>query len=56
MRIAGETAGPLGLKVFVDTHEWPGGIFFKLKKISTFFLIPHAVDLLKSPTSISILI
>jgi len=20
------TAGPIGLKFFVDTHEWPGGV------------------------------
>ena len=30
--IAGQTAGPIGLKFFVDTHGWPGykkfGIFF----------------------------
>ena len=23
--IAGQTAGPIGLKFFVDTHGWPGG-------------------------------
>ena len=23
--IAGQTAGPIGLKCFVDTHGWPGG-------------------------------
>ena len=23
--IAGQTAGPTGLKFFVDTHGWPGG-------------------------------
>ena len=22
--IAGQTAGPIGLKFFVDTHGWPG--------------------------------
>ena len=32
MRIAGQTAGPIGLKVFVDTHELPGGYFFQVKK------------------------
>ena len=26
--IAGQTAGPIGLKFFVDTHEWPGGVIF----------------------------
>ena len=26
--IAGQTAGPNGLKKFVDTHGWPGGDFF----------------------------
>ena len=24
--IAGQTAGPIGLKFFVDTHGWPGGV------------------------------
>ena len=24
--IAGQTAGPIGLKKFVDTHGWPGGV------------------------------
>ena len=24
--IAGQTAGPIGLKFFVDTHVWPGGV------------------------------
>ena len=23
--IAGQTAGPIGLNFFVDTHGWPGG-------------------------------
>ena len=26
LRIAGQTAGPIGLKFFVDTHGWPGGV------------------------------
>ena len=26
LRTAGPTAGPYGLKFFVDTHGWPGGI------------------------------
>ena len=26
--VAGQTAGPIGLKFFVDTHGWPGGVFF----------------------------
>ena len=26
LSIAGQTAGPIGLKVFVDTHGWPGGV------------------------------
>ena len=25
LRIGGQTAGPIGLKFFVDTHGWPGG-------------------------------
>ena len=24
LSIAGQTAGPIGPKFFVDTHEWPG--------------------------------
>ena len=24
--IAGQTAGPNGLKLFVDTHGWPEGV------------------------------
>ena len=40
LRIAGQTAGPIGLNFFLDTHGWPGGaIGFKFlifqKKIST---------------------
>ena len=43
--IAGQTAGPIGLKFLVDTHGWPGGVskeknflnfFSKLKKKSFF--------------------
>ena len=26
LRIAGKTAGPIGLKFIVDTHGWPGGV------------------------------
>ena len=26
MPVAGQTAGPIGLKLFVDTHGWPGGV------------------------------
>ena len=26
LRIAGQTAGPIGLTFFVDTHGWPGGV------------------------------
>ena len=33
--IAGQTAGPIGLKLFVDTHGWPGGD--KAKKIQKKF-------------------
>ena len=25
LSIAGQTAGPIGLKLFMDTHGWPGG-------------------------------
>ena len=34
--IAGQTAGPIGLKNFVDTHGWPGGDI-GLKQIQNFF-------------------
>ena len=27
LSIAGQTAGPIGPKFFVDTHEWPGGCY-----------------------------
>ena len=27
LRIAGQTAGPIGLNFFVDTHGWPGGCY-----------------------------
>ena len=26
LSIAGQTAGPIGLKFFVITHGWPGGV------------------------------
>ena len=26
LRIAGQTAEPIGPKFFVDTHGWPGGV------------------------------
>ena len=26
LRIADQTAGPVGLKICVDTHGWPGGV------------------------------
>ena len=29
LRIAGQTAGPIGLKFFVDIHGFPGGGGFK---------------------------
>ena len=36
--IAGQTAGPIGLKFFGDTHGWPGVSQAKIeKKISTLF-------------------
>ena len=28
LRIAVQTAGPIWLKFLVDTHGWPGGVFF----------------------------
>ena len=38
--IAGQTAGPLVLKFFVDTQGWPGGVRLKnKKKISSIFFI-----------------
>jgi len=27
--IVGQTAGPIGLKFFVDTQGWPGGVIVK---------------------------
>ena len=36
--IAGQTAGPIGLKFFVDTHEWPGGDIGFKKNPKFFFL------------------
>ena len=29
LRIAGQTAGPIGLTFFGDTHGWPGKFFFQ---------------------------
>ena len=34
--IAGQTAGPNGLKFFVDTHGWPG-VFYAKKNRNLFF-------------------
>ena len=31
LRIAGQTAGPIGLKFFIDTHGWPGGVINEKK-------------------------
>ena len=35
LHIAGQTAGPIGLKIFADTHGWLG---VKAKQIRNFFL------------------
>ena len=35
LRIAGQTAGPIGLNFFVDTHGYPGVL--KAKKIDICF-------------------
>ena len=35
--IAGQTAGPIGLTFFVDTHGWPGGVKGNKKKSKIFF-------------------
>ena len=39
--IAGQTAGPIGLKFFVDTFGWQGGVFglnnIRFKKKNIFF-------------------
>ena len=32
-RIAGQTAEPIGLHFFVDTHGWPGGVIVKRKHL-----------------------
>ena len=48
--IAGQTAGPIGLKFFVDTHGWPGGskkkfqIFFYRKFFFQIFFFPRATS------------
>ena len=45
--IAGQTAGPIGLTFFVDTHGWPGGvkgkIYFKKNLSNKFFYGEPAV-------------
>ena len=33
LSIVGQTAGPIGLKFFVDTHGWPMGVKGYFKKI-----------------------
>ena len=35
--IAGQTAVPIGLKFFVDTHGWPGGEKIGKKNFPNFF-------------------
>ena len=40
--IADQTAGPIGLKFFVDTQGWPGGVIGKKSKLlffQTFFQV-----------------
>ena len=37
INIAGQTARPTGLKFFVDTHGWPGGVLGQ--KNSNFFFL-----------------
>ena len=37
LSIAGQTAGPIGLKFFVDTHGWRRGECDSLKKIRSLF-------------------
>ena len=48
LRIAGLTAGPIGLKFFVDTHEWPGGV----KKFEIFFQIFFITRATPGPSAI----
>ena len=36
--LAGQTAGPNGLKFFVNTHGWLGGVLGNNNKISNIFL------------------
>ena len=36
LRIAGQMAGPIGLKFFVETYKWPGGCY-RLKNSKNFF-------------------
>ena len=38
LRIAGQTAGPIGLKFVVDIYGWPGGVI-GYKKFEIFFKI-----------------
>ena len=36
--LAGQTAGPIRLNFFVDTHGWPRDVLSKAKKFGFFFL------------------
>ena len=40
--IAGQTAGPIGLKFFVDTHGWPEGDIGLKNPKKTFQKFPRA--------------
>ena len=39
LRIASQTAGPIGLTFFVDTHAYPGGFIGKKNRKYFFFNI-----------------
>ena len=40
LRIAGQTAGPIRLICFVDTHGWPGGVISGF--FTSFIFFPRA--------------
>ena len=54
IHIAGQTAGPIGQKFFVDTHRWLGGVIGlknnEVLKLMFFFL--RLLELLNTPLQI----
>ena len=56
LRIAGKTAGPIGLNFFVDTHGWLGGVIDLKNRIFFFHghcralqLVEYKTDLILGP-------